>query len=211
MADRKRLIVGISGASGVIYGVRLLAACRELPVETHLVMSKAAEMTLAYETDFSAQQVRALADRNYAIADVGAPIASGSYLTLGMVIAPCSVQSMSAIATGVTANLLTRAADVVLKERRRLVVMLRETPLHVGHLRTMLQLAEMGAILAPPVPAFYARPASLDDVVDHSVGRVLDLFAIDSALVRRWGEASAPADTLATHRAGRRKVPGTRD
>ncbi len=196
MAERDRLVVGISGASGVIYGVRLLALCRDLPVETHLVMSKAAEMTLAYETDLSAQDVRALADRHYAIADVGAAIASGSFPTLGMVVAPCSIQSMSAIATGVTTNLLTRAADVALKERRRLVLAVRETPLHTGHLRTMLQVSEMGAILAPPVPAFYARPSGLDDIVDHSVGRVLDLFGFDSPAVHRWGEAE-PGDAPA--------------
>ena len=208
MGERDRLVVGISGASGVIYGVRLLALCRELPVETHLVMSKAAEMTLAYETEFSAQDVRALADRHYAIADVGAAIASGSFPTLGMVVAPCSIQSMSAIATGVTTNLLTRAADVALKERRRLVLAVRETPLHTGHLRTMLQVSEMGAILAPPVPAFYARPSGLDDIVDHSVGRVLDLFGFDSPAVRRWGEDEPAAD----HRRGRRAArPKERD
>lgn len=193
MAERDRLVVGISGASGVIYGIRLLTLCRELPVETHLVMSKAAEMTLAYETEFRAKDVRALADRHYAIADVGAAIASGSFATVGMVIAPCSIQSMSAIATGVTTNLLTRAGDVALKERRRLVLVVRETPLHAGHLRTMLQVSEMGAIVAPPVPAFYARPTGLEDLIDHSVGRVLDLFGLDSPAVRRWGAAEPTA------------------
>ncbi len=192
MAARQRLVVGISGASGCIFGIRLLEVLRGGPIETHLVMTKAAEMTLAYETDHSLAEIRALADRHYPVADVGAPIASGSFRTLGMVVAPCSVRSLSEIATGVTSNLLTRAADVMLKERRRLVLMLRETPLHSGHLRSMLQISEMGGIIAPPVPAFYSRPASLQDIVDHTVGRVLDLFDIDHALVRRWGEDSAP-------------------
>ena len=184
----ERLIVGISGASGVIYGIRLLETLRALPVESHLVMTKAAEMTLAYETGLKAAQVRALADRSYPAGDVGAAIASGSFRTLGMVVAPCSIRSMSEIATGVTSGLLTRAADVVLKERRRLVLMLRETPLHSGHLRNLLALSEMGAIVAPPVPGFYARPETVDDIIDHSVGRVLDLFGLDSGKVTRWGE-----------------------
>lgn len=192
MTQNQRLIVGITGASGVRYGVRLLELLRDLPVESHLVMSKAAEMTLAYETDLSIKDVKALADVTYPVGDVGAALSSGSFQTLGMVIAPCSVRSMSEIATGVTANLLTRAADVVLKERRRLVLMLRETPLHTGHIRTMLALSEMGAIIAPPVPGFYARPESIDEMVDHSVGRVLDLFGFDSGTVKRWREESGP-------------------
>ena len=183
-----RLIVGISGASGIVYGVRMLEALREAGVETHLVMSPSAEVTLAHETDLKVAQVRALAGRWYRQTDIGAAISSGSFLTLGMVVAPCSVRSMSEIATGVTSGLLTRAADVVLKERRRLVLMVRETPLHGGHLRTMAQLSDMGAIVAPPVPAFYARPATVAEIVDHSVGRVLDLFGIDNRLVRRWKE-----------------------
>ena len=198
----ERLIVGISGASGVIYGIRLLETLKSLRVETHLVITKAAEMTLAYETELKTAQVRALAERSYAIADIGAAIASGSFATLGMVVAPCSIRSMSEIATGVTSNLLTRAADVTLKERRRLVLMVRETPLHSGHLRNLLALSEMGAIIAPPVPAFYARPESVDDIVDQSVGRVLDLFGLDSGKVTRWGET------------GRRRVralPGDED
>src|SRR5262249_51698969 len=153
-----------------------------------LVMSKAAEMTLAYETDLKPGQVRALADVVHGFADVGAPIASGSFRAMGMVVAPCSVHSMAEIATGVTSNLLTRAAAVRLRERRRLVLMVRETPLHPGHLRNMTALSEMGAIIAPPVPAFYAKPASVQDIVDHSVGRVLDLFGLETDLVRRWGE-----------------------
>lgn len=191
---KSRLIIGISGASGAVYGVRLLQTLKDLPVETHLVMSKAAEMTLAYETDFKAKDVRALADHWYPVGDVGAAISSGSFQTLGMIIAPCSVRSMAEIATGVTTNLLTRAADVVLKERRRLVLMIRESPLHTGHLRNLTALSEMGAIVAPPLPAFYTKPKSVADIVDHSVGRVLDLMGIDSGLVKRWGEA-APKKT----------------
>jgi 4-hydroxy-3-polyprenylbenzoate decarboxylase len=190
------LIVGITGASGVRYGVRILEILRDLPVESHLVLSKAAETTLAYETGFKVAEVRALADVVYPVADVGAAISSGSFQTLGMVIAPCSIRSMSEIATGVTSNLLTRAADVVLKERRRLVLMLRETPLHTGHLRSMLALSEMGAVIAPPVPGFYANPESLDEMVDHTVGRVLDLFGLDAGTVKRWGEESGKVRPL---------------
>jgi len=185
-----RIVVGISGASGVILGVRLLEILRRIGVESHLVISRAAEVTLAHETDLKPAQVRALADVNYPAADIGAAIASGSFRTLGMIVAPCSIRTMSEIATGVTSSLLTRAADVVLKERRRLVLMVRETPLHLGHLRTMTQLAEMGAVVAPPVPAFYAKPQSLDDVVNHTVGRALDLFGLEAGIVNRWGEPS---------------------
>ena len=188
-----RLIVGISGASGVIYGVRLLELLRPLPVETHLVMSRAAEATLAAETDFKPAAVRALADVVHAIGDIAAPISSGSFKTVGMIVAPCSVRSMAEIAQGVTATLLSRAADVVLKERRRLVLMVRETPLHTGHLRTMTALSEMGAIIAPPVPAFYARPQTLAEMIDQTLGRILDLFALDSGTVRRWGEPDGAA------------------
>ncbi len=191
MSETKRLIVGISGASGIVYGVRLLQALRDLPVESHLVVSKAAEVTLAYETNVKVAALHALADFTYPESDIGAAISSGSFKTLGMVVAPCSIRSMSEIATGVTATLLTRAADVVLKERRRLVLMVRETPLHTGHLRSMLALSEMGAIVAPPLPAFYAMPETIDDIVDHSVGRVLDLFGLDTGKVRRWGEPAA--------------------
>lgn len=181
-----RVVVGISGASGVVYGVRLLQALRDAGIETHLVMSRSAEITLAHETDLKVAEVRALATRWYQQSDIGAGISSGSFRAMGMIVAPCSVRSMSEIATGVTSGLLTRAADVTLKERRPLVLMVRETPLHLGHLRTMTQLAEMGAVIAPPVPAFYARPASLDDVIDHSIGRILDLFGIENGLTRRW-------------------------
>ncbi len=185
----KRLIVGISGASGIVYGIRVLEALKTQDVEAHLVMTKAAEMTLAYETGMKAAQVRALADAAYSIADVGAAISSGSFRTLGMVVAPCSIRSMSEIAAGTTSNLLTRAADVTLKERRRLVLMVRETPLHSGHLRSMLALSDMGAIIAPPVPGFYAKPKTIDDLVDQTAGRVLDLFGLDTGKVKRWGEA----------------------
>jgi 4-hydroxy-3-polyprenylbenzoate decarboxylase len=155
-------------------------------------MSKAAEMTVAYETTWKTQDVRALADHSHAIGDIGAPIASGSFTTMGMIVAPCSVRSMSEIATGVTSSLLTRAADVVLKERRRLVLMVRETPLHTGHLRTMTQISEMGGIIAPPVPAMYGQPESLDDLIAHSLGRVLDLFDLDAGGLSRWGEDVGP-------------------
>jgi flavin prenyltransferase len=191
MADRPRLIVAITGASGVVYGVRLLELLKKLPVETHLVVSRSAELTLALETDLKPADLRSRADVVHAIGDMAAPISSGSFQTLGMVIAPCSIRSMSEIATGVTTTLLTRAADVVLKERRRLVLAVRETPLHTGHLRTMTALSEMGAVIAPPVPAFYAKPQSLDEMIDHSLGRMLDLFGLDTGTVRRWGECPA--------------------
>lgn len=182
----KRLIIGISGASGAIYGVRLLELLRETDVETHLVVSRAGRTTLAYEMDMKPGDVQALADVTYGPGDIGAAISSGSFKTDGMIIAPCSVRSMSEIANGVTSGLLTRAADVVLKERRRLVLMLRETPFHRGHIESMARVTDMGAIVAPPLPAFYARPQSIDDMVNHSLGRVLDLFDIDSEVVKRW-------------------------
>lgn len=188
-----RLIVGLSGASGVIYGVRLLEILRTVGIETHLVMSKSAEVTLAYETKLKVRDVKALADVVYNNTDIGAAIASGSFKTQGMVIAPCSIRTVSEIATGVTSSLLTRAADVVLKERRRLVLMVRESPLHTGHLRSLAAVSEMGAIVAPPMPGFYALPETIDDLVNHTIGRVLDLFDIESGLVKRWGEAS-PAE-----------------
>ncbi len=191
MSTPQRLIVGLSGASGIVYGVRLLESLRGLPVETHLVISKSAEVTLAYETSMKVAEVQALADVWYPSSDMGAAISSGSFKTTGMVVAPCSMRSLAEIAGGVTTTLLTRAADVILKERRRLVLMVRETPLHSGHLRNMLAVSEMGAIIAPPVPAFYARPQSLAEVVDQTVGRVLDLFEFDSGQVRRWGEPAA--------------------
>ncbi|CAA7617252.1 3-octaprenyl-4-hydroxybenzoate carboxy-lyase [Candidatus Terasakiella magnetica] len=184
----QRLVVGISGASGVIYGIRILEMLRRLGVESHLVMSRAAEVTLSYESSLKVAEVHALADAWYRAEDIGAAPASGSFRTMGMIVAPCSIRTMSEIATGVTASLLTRAADVALKERRRLVLMVRETPLHTGHLRTMLQLSEMGAVIAPPVPGFYAKPTTLDEMVEHTAGRALDLFGLDCGTLRRWGE-----------------------
>ncbi len=192
MSPPQRLVVGLSGASGAAYGVRLLERLAELKVESHLVISKAAEMTLAYETRMKPAELRAMASHAYAPGDVGAAIASGSFKTLGMVIAPCSVRTMSEIATGMTASLLTRAADVALKERRLLVLMVRETPFHAGHLRTMLTLAEMGAVIAPPLPALYAAPQSVADLIDQSVCRVLDLFGLDVPGLKRWGEDIGP-------------------
>ena len=190
--ERARLVVGVSGASGVAYGLRVLDACRELEVESHLIFSKAAALTLSQETRLSLADAQAKADVAYRVGDIGAAVASGSFPTLGMIVAPCSVRTMSEIATGVTASLLTRAADVTLKERRPLVLMVRETPLHLGHLRTMVRLAEMGAVIAPPLPAFYAGPASLEDMVDQSVGRALDLFGLSWRPVKRWGQDVGP-------------------
>ncbi|MBP2150139.1 UbiX family flavin prenyltransferase [Xanthobacter flavus] len=192
MQDHKRLVVGISGASGVIYGVRMLELLRAAGIETHLVMSRTAEITLAHETDRKVADVKALASVCHSNDDMAAAISSGSFRTMGMVVAPCSMRSMSEIASGVTSSLLSRAADVVLKERRRLVLMARETPLHTGHLRTMTEVSEMGAIISPPMPAFYSRPANLEEMIDHTVGRVLDLFDIEVGAVRRWGEESGP-------------------
>jgi len=182
----RRLVVGISGASGTVYGIRLLEFLAKTDIETHLVMSKSAELTLAYATDYKTKDVRAFATVSHPNADIGATISSGSFPTLGMVVAPCSIKTMSEIATGVTSTLLSRAADVVLKERRRLVLAVRETPLHGGHLRTMVQLADMGAVIAPIMPAFYNRPKTVDDIINHTVGRLLDLFGIEAAMVKRW-------------------------
>jgi flavin prenyltransferase len=186
------MIVGISGASGAIYGKRILEVLASLGIVTHLVISRSAEMTIANEINFKSADLKALATHVHSPHDIGASISSGSFRTRGMIVAPCSIRSMSEIASGVTSSLLTRAADVTLKERRRLVLMVRETPLHLGHLRTMVQLAEMGAIIAPPVPAFYARPASLDEMIDHTIGRTLDLFDIDAGIVKRWNRESTP-------------------
>ena len=185
-SNPRRLIVGISGASGIIYGVRILQVLQHSDIETHLVMSDSARMTLATELDMSVKEVEALASEVHNAKNIGATISSGSFKTMGMVVAPCSIKSLSEIAYGMTSGLLSRAADVVLKERRRLVLLIRETPLHSGHLRTMLQASENGAILMPPVPALYARPQSIDDMVNHTVGRCLDLFDIETDLVKRW-------------------------
>lgn len=183
---KKRLVVGISGASGIIYGVRLLEALRMLQIETHLVVSRAGDQTRAIETTLTAQGLRALADVSYPAHDIGATIASGSFRTMGMIIAPCSVRTLAEIATGVTSSLLTRAADVALKERRRVVLMVRETPLNMVHLENLLKVTQMGAIVAPPVPSFYNHPSSIDDMVTYTVGRVLDLFDLEIPSLNRW-------------------------
>jgi 4-hydroxy-3-polyprenylbenzoate decarboxylase len=185
-AAARRLVVGITGASGIAYGIRALDVLKHAGIETHLVLSKAAELTMTHETDFKPVDVRAKASVWYSAGDIGAAVSSGSFRTMGMLIVPCSVRTMSEIATGVTGTLMSRAADVVLKERRRLVLGVRETPLHSGHLRTLLQLSDMGAVVAPLVPAFYSRPRSLDDIVDHTVGRLLDLYEIETDIVKRW-------------------------
>jgi len=200
MATPRRLVVGMSGASGAVLGVRMLEVLRAQDIETHLIMTKAAITTLAYETDWPLKTVKALASVWHNVDDIGASVASGSFKTLGMVVVPCSIRSLSELASGITSNLLTRAADVALKERRRVVLALRETPLHVGHLQSMLRVAEMGAVIAPPVPGFYARPQTADDIVRHTVGRILDLFDIETDLVKRWGE-----DIPATPRTKRKR------
>tara|TARA_B100000686_G_C16639865_1_gene889489 strand:- start:579 stop:1166 length:588 start_codon:yes stop_codon:yes gene_type:complete len=189
-SNTSRLIIGISGASGIIYGLRILEILKNLEdnkrPELHLVMSRSAEVTLAYETKMKTSEVHQLADIVHANKDISATIASGSFKTDGMIIAPCSMKTLAEIASGVTSNLLSRAADVTLKERRRLVCLTRETPLHSGHLKNMLALSEMGGIVAPPVPAFYTKPKTIDDIVEHTAGRVLDLFDIEAGLVKRW-------------------------
>jgi 4-hydroxy-3-polyprenylbenzoate decarboxylase len=182
----RRLIVGISGASGIVYGIRILQVLQGSGIETHLVMSDSARLTLTAEMSLSLSQVEEMASVVHNHKNIGATISSGSFKTLGMVVAPCSIRSLSEIAYGMTSGLLSRAADVVLKERRRLVLMVRETPLHTGHLKAMLQASESGAIIMPPAPAFYAKPQSLDEMVNHTVGRCLDLFDIDTGLVSRW-------------------------
>jgi len=182
----RRLVIGISGASGAIYGIRMLEMLKKTDIETHLVMSKSAEMTVVYETDYKPKDVKALASVVHPAADIGASISSGSFPTLGMVILPCSIRTMSEIATGVTSSLVSRAADVVLKEKRRLVLGVRETPLHGGHLRTLVTLSDMGAVIAPIMPAFYNKPQTVDDIINHTVGRLLDLFGIETKLVKRW-------------------------
>jgi 4-hydroxy-3-polyprenylbenzoate decarboxylase len=185
-ARRRRIVVGISGASGAIYGVRLLALLRTLDVESHLVVSRSAQITLQQELDMSLADLKPLADVHYPNADIGAAISSGSFHVDGMIVAPCSIKTLSEIATGCTSSLISRAADVMLKERRRLVLMVRETPLHAGHIRSLAAVTEAGAIVYPPVPAFYAKPATLEEMVDHTLGRVLDLFDLDAPTVRRW-------------------------
>ncbi len=183
-----RIVVGISGASGVIYGVRSLERLKGLGIETHLVMTKAAKITLAYETGLKVADVEALASVVHGSDDIAAAISSGSFPTMGMLVAPCSIRSLSEIASGVTSGLLSRAADVALKERRRVVLLVRESPLHAGHLKSMMTVTEMGAIVAPPVPAFYANPETLDAMIEHTVARALDLFGLDVGGIKRWGE-----------------------
>lgn len=190
--ERPRLVVGISGASGAAYGLRALQAAVELGLETHLVISRAAALTLNQELGLAPADLADIAAVTHRQADVGAAIASGSFKTLGMIVAPCSVRTLSEIATGVTSSLMTRAADVTLKERRPLVLMVRETPFHLGHLRTMVRVAEMGGIIAPPLPAFYAKPQSIEAMIDQSVGRALDLFGLCWTPVKRWGRDVGP-------------------
>jgi len=184
--EPKRIIIGISGASGAVYGIELLKALQHTDIETHLVVTKTAQITIAHETDYSLPQLHALASRVHSNQDMAASIASGSFRSAGMIVAPCSMRTLAEVATAHTTTLLTRAADVILKERRRLVLMVRETPLHSAHLRNMLAVSDMGGIIAPPVPAFYSKPESLDEMVSHTVGRVLDLFDISHSLVKRW-------------------------
>ncbi|HVT62481.1 MAG TPA: UbiX family flavin prenyltransferase [Legionellaceae bacterium] len=181
-----RLIIGISGSSGIIYGIQLLKALQNLPIETHLIVTKAAQLTRAYETDMTYTALKALADVTYHPEDIAAPIASGSYASMGMIIAPCSMNTLGEIAHSLSGNLLSRAADVVLKERRRLVLMPRESPLHLGHLQNMLAVTQMGGIICPPVPTFYHKPQTILDLVNDNIGRVLDIFGIDSGLSKPW-------------------------
>ncbi|MBL7481705.1 UbiX family flavin prenyltransferase [Legionella bononiensis] len=188
MTNKPRLIIGISGSSGIIYGIRLLQVLKNLSIETHLVVSKAGQLTRAYETELSSSELKALADVYHPCTDITASIASGSFKTMGMIIAPCSMKTLGEIAHGISSTLLTRAADVVLKERRKLVLIPREAPLHLGHLNNMVSITQMGGIIYPPVPAFYTKPQSIADIVDETVGRVLDLFDLDSGLLKRWGE-----------------------
>jgi 4-hydroxy-3-polyprenylbenzoate decarboxylase len=187
---RKKMVVGVSGATGIVYAIQLLRRLKEVDVESHLVVSKAGELTRTYETALTVNELRALADVTYRVGDVSAAISSGSYKTMGMIVAPCSMRTLAEIATGMSSTLLTRAADVTLKERRKLVLLPRETPLHAGHLRNMLAVTEMGGIIMPPVPAFYLKPATIDELVNDTVCRVLDLFDIDVQGVKRWGEQS---------------------
>ena len=192
---KRRLVVGISGASGVIHGIRLLEVLRDRPdLETHLILTKPAERTIVEETSWEPSAVRALASVVHAVGDVGAAVASGSFETLGMAVIPCSIRTASAIAYGLADNLLTRAADVTLKERRKLVLVVRETPLHRGHLKALLEATENGAVILPPMPAFYTMPESVRDIVDHTVARVLDQFGIEHALSKRRGEAPVRED-----------------
>lgn len=187
---KSRIIIGITGSSGIIYGIRLLEELKNLNIETHLVVTKAGHLTRSYETNLSSKELLAKADFHYQYKDITAPIASGSYKTMGMIVAPCSMKSLGEIANSIPSNLLTRAADVVLKERRKLILLTRETPLHLQHIKNMLQVTEMGGIIFPPNPAFYQNPTSISEIVNDSVGRVLDLFDLDSGQVKRWKDDS---------------------
>ncbi len=186
----RRLVIGISGASGAIYGIRLLEILRDTDIETHLIISRSAKITIAHEDNRKISDITSMATVHYGAEDIAAAISSGSFQTMGMIIAPCSMRSLGEIATGNTTSLLTRAADVVLKERKRLVLLARESPLHLGHLRAMVAATEIGAIICPPVPAFYNKPATIQDMVDHTLGRALDLFDIDAGIVKRWKSGS---------------------
>lgn len=208
--NMKRIIIGISGASGAIYGIRALQALKEIPdIETHLVLSPSAKRTIAEETDWTVGQVEALADFLHTHSDIGSSIASGSFRTAGMLVAPCAIKTLSGIAHSYNDNLMTRAADVCLKERRPLVLLVRETPLHLGHIEMMAQVARYGAVILPPVPAFYNRPQILDDIVNHSVGKALDQFGIEHRLMKRWKEDATEAlvvdDAVAGYESGRRR------
>jgi len=189
MTQRKnRIIIGISGSSGIIYGIRLLEELKKLAIETHLVVTKSGQLTRAYETSLSSAELRELADVYHHYSNVGASIASGSFHTLGMIVAPCSMNTLGEIAHGLSGNLLSRAADVVLKERRRLVLIPREAPLHLGHLNNMVLVTQMGGIIYPPVPAFYHQPETINDIINDTIGRVLELFNLDCGLVKPWQE-----------------------
>ncbi len=191
------LIIGITGASGVIYGIRLLELLsKNEAIETHLIISEAGEMNIGYETDWKIEDVKAMASFCYRINDISARIASGSFKTEGMIIAPCTVKTMSALANSYADNLLTRAGDVTLKERRKLILLVRETPLHLGHIRSMEKLAEMGAIIMPPVPAFYYRPRTIQDIIDHTIGKALDIFGIEHNLFERWSGLLSEEDSF---------------
>jgi flavin prenyltransferase len=190
----KRIVVGLTGASGVIYGVRTLETLGELGIETHLIISEGAAYNLAIETKYSVSDVESMASVAYPTGDIGAAIASGSFRTDGMIVVPCSIKTLSAVANSFDFNLLVRAADVTLKERRRLVLAVRETPLHEGHLELMLRVTRMGGIIMPPVPSFYHMPRTIDDIVDQTVGKILDLFSIDAGLFKRWNPAEKRKD-----------------
>ncbi|WP_342268398.1 UbiX family flavin prenyltransferase [Candidatus Tisiphia endosymbiont of Empis tessellata] len=184
--NKKKLLVAISGASGAIYGIRLLEILRQINIESHLIISKSAHLTILHETNYSIEQVKDIADYCYNLSDIGARVSCGAFRTFGMLIAPCSMRTLASIAGSIENNLISRAAGVTLKERRKLVLMIRETPLHLGHLENMLKVTNYGGIIAPPVPAFYSLPKTLDDMINYSISRVLDIFDINTDLIKRW-------------------------